>query len=523
MQYRAVRKNGAMGGDGLLRNLLVTLFVSVFSFCILTPVVSAALKKPESPKNVILIKDYKWQSGGMGTVGIIKEIRLENKGKRDYKNVEIEVDLYTTNDIPLGSLRSTIHDVLEAGSEKTFYNVNFGFMHSELQKTVLRVVGAEVVEKGPPSLPRDLILVKNWEWTGGQYSTEGILKEITLENKSGNHYKDIKIKVDNLGVGGSGKVGYEGYTSRVVIHDVLPARSTRTFRNVNVGFKHPDTKETYISVMDATQISAKELNYRLAEKGEPIKKQAKRVAKKTEGETGEKRVQGAEGGDTKGSPKLTLAERYRQKLAQKGEEGISNTPPSGGKTPSESSKKVESEVASISPKEKETASTEPGEESGSQEGVMGRRSRIKKGITGLFKGGSQETEEKGSSKGEAEVLPAEEKASAVLEAPEEEEEAIPKDDIVVKDFEWGGGIAGTIGVLNEITLENRSGITYRNIQIEIEFYSSSPRRPIGSNRITIYDVLPPNSEKVFRDLKVGFLNAVPDDVIIRVVDAAAAR
>jgi len=524
-----------MGANDLLSNLLVVLFVFLCSFCMLTSVVNAALKKPESPKNVILIKDYKWQSGGMGTVGIIKEIKLENKGRRDYKNIEIEADLYTTNDIPLGSLRSTIHDVLEAGSEKTFYNVNFGFMHSELQKTDIRVVGAEVIEKGPPSLPKDLILVKNWEWMGGQYSTEGILKEITLENKSENHYKDIKIKVDNLGVGGSNKVGYEGYTSRIVIHGVLPARSTKTFRNINVGFRHPDTKESYISVMDATPISTKELNYRLAERSEPIKKQRKKVAKKTEEEASEKQVQRTEETSIKESPKLTLAERYRRKLAQKTEEGAS-TPPSSefSENPSGPSKKVEplgKEVASVSPKEKEASPTEAAEEgSGSQGGIMGRISKIKKSITGLFEGGAQEAEEKtstSSSKEETEVASTEGEKTTVREIPEEEseeeEDAIPKDDIIVKDFEWGGGIAGTIGVLNEITLENRSSITYRNIQIEIEFYSSSPRRPIGSNRITIYDVLPANSEKVFRDLKIGFLNAIPDDVSIRVVDASVAR
>ena len=58
-------------------------------------------------------------------------------------------------------------------------------MHSDLQRTIVRVVGAEKIEKGTPGQPKDLILVDSWEWTGGQFATEGILKEIiplTTEN-----------------------------------------------------------------------------------------------------------------------------------------------------------------------------------------------------------------------------------------------------------------------------------------------------------------------------------------------------
>ncbi len=532
--------------DNSITSSLVFLFAS---FCLVISFTSyvKALPKSESPKDAIEIKDFKWKSGGMGTAGIIKEITLDNKGKMTYKNIGIEVNLYSANDIPLGSLRATINDVIEGGSEKTFYNLNLGIMHSELQKTVLRITGAELVEKGPPSLPKDLILVKNWEWSGGQYGTEGILKEITLENRSERNYKDIKIVVGNLGVGGSNKVGSDGYTSRTVIHDVLPAKSTKTFNEINVGFRHPDTRENIISVVDAKLISAKELRYRLAEKGEPVRKRIKKTAKKT-GEQStvspdERQAPTEEKTVSEEDSKLTLAERYKQKLAKKGEE--TSTPQSleTSVTPGEVSMATEpqeKEIASAPSEDKKTATEDAAkddeveEESGSDDGIVGKVSKLGKRVVGIFKGDSEEseseteeTEPSSPNRQESAVSSGEREATTVREVSEEEEEeeeaAVPKDDILVKEFKWGGGITGTIGVLDEITLENRSGINYRNIQLAVEFFGGSDNRPLGSNRITIYGSLPANSEKVFRKVKIGFLNSIPEDVSIRVVDAAAIR
>ncbi|HWP91900.1 MAG TPA: hypothetical protein VNN20_06860 [Thermodesulfobacteriota bacterium] len=512
-------------------NPALFLFVYLFLSANLTLSVNAASKKVESPEDVVVVKDYKWLSGGMGQAAILKDITLENKGKKDYKNLQVEVELFTTNDIPLGSLRSTIHETLPAGSENTFHRVNFGIMHSPLEKTVLRIVSAETIEQGPPGSPKDLILVKDWQWTGGQYGTEAILKEITLENKSGQHYKDIKIKVDNLGVGGSSKVGYEGYTSRIVIHDVLPAGSTKTFNNINVGFKHPDTKNSHISVSDAVAISTKELNYRLAEKeGKPVKKRYKKVAKKTTKEKSEAEAP-ASGETSSEKSSLSLSERYRQKLAQKTEEPsipeASEVRESKAESPTKTEGASEEEIETVTATEEEAEVEENG-------GIMGSVSKLGKRIVGIFKGDSEEyveedrpsaREEELEEEGEVAVTPGE--AATVREVPEEEEEeevAIPRDDILVKAYTWaGGGVPGTVGVLDEIVLENRSGITYTNILLSVEFFAESPRRPMGSNRVTVNEVLPPYSEKVLRRVKIGYLNTIPDEIDIKVIDASAIR
>jgi hypothetical protein len=375
------------------------------------------------------VKDYKWGSGGAGTVGIIKELTLENKGKTTYKNVEVEADLYSRDDIPLGSLRSTIHDLLPAGTEKTFYNVNFGFMHSQLEKTVVRIVGAETLET--LGLPKDLIAVKSWEWTGSQYGTEGILKEITLENKGGTNYKDIEIQLEYFSPSGE-KLG----PTVAVIHDVIPAKSIKTFYNINVGFKQPQIKKTVIIVADASRAPIKKPKPSLVKRDLPIENSKKKPT-------------------TKAGQDITATTNGKQ--------------------------------TKISALPKESGST--------------------KNPEGAKKENLQQTQE----------------TSSVSPQEEEEKEPTPKEDIIVKDFKWGGGITGTIGIVRELTLENKSDITYSNIELTVDFYSRSDRRLLGSNRVIIRDVLPANSEKTFRDIKAGFLSVFPEEIEIKIVNAVVVR
>ena len=134
-------------GHHILQTLIFSfLFLFAYSITYLTQA-HAKSDDTETPEDVINVRDYKWSSGGMGRPGIIGEIILENTGKDDYEDIELEVDFYSNNDIPLGSLRSTINDVLQSGTTKTFKNISLGIMHSELERTIIRVVGAERIER----------------------------------------------------------------------------------------------------------------------------------------------------------------------------------------------------------------------------------------------------------------------------------------------------------------------------------------------------------------------------------------
>jgi hypothetical protein len=452
-------------GCGIRLSILTSILFSVLLSGVSAPGALAADRTLESPKRVLVVKDYKWASGGMGRPAIMKEITLQNIGKYDYENIAIEVDLYTKNDIPLGSIRGTIHDILPHGTEKTFYNIKFGIMSAELQNTIARVAGADLIEKGTPAQARDLIQVKGWEWSGGQYGTEGVLKSITLVNKSNDNWKDIKIRVDFLGIPGA-KVGVRGFTSRAVIHDILPAKSERTYNNINVGFRHPDARSVDISVMSAKQISEKELKVKMA------KKEGKRAVKKKKKKTaatGEGTAPGEEGTVPESQKELSLSERYKQKLAQERGE----VPPA----PEEGTESVKDAMTGEGGEER-VAEEEAGEEEAAE--------------------GGEEGEE---------------------EYEYEEEVPLPAEDIVVEDLKWGGGVTGTIGKLSEITLHNLSDINYTKIQLEIQFFSFKEEAPMFSNKTTIYEVLPANSRKTFRNVDAGYLNALPQEIRVEVLNA----
>jgi len=410
-------------------------------FCLYASAPDTSAKKATAPEDEIMVKDYKWGSGGMGTVGIIKEITLENKSKTSYKNIEIEANFYTRNDVPSGSLRSTIHDVLPGESAKTFYNVSFGFMHSDLQKIVIRIVRAEALETVFSARPSDLIVVKNWEWSGGQYATEGILKEIRLENKSETNYQDIEIQLEYFSPSGE-KLG----PTTAIIHDILPAKAEKTFYGINVGFKQPQIKKTVITITGASRAPVKKP--RMAKTGTPIEKPNKKASTKV----------GAVG---------------------------------------ESENKVEGKSAPAS------------------------SNVINPSVKGSAKG--KEVTVKPPKEGGANTIEAQKEQPTQEEGQEEEEEPIPQDDIIVKDFKWGSGITGTIGVVRELTLENQGDTTYSNIKLRVNFYTRSDRRRVGSNEVTIRDTLPANSEKTFRDVKAGFLNFLPEDIEIKVVGASVVK
>ncbi len=447
------------------------------------PSAQAQKNKPESVKRVLVVKDYKWASGGMGRPAIMSEITIENRGINDYKDISVEVDLYTSNDIPLGSLRTTIKEIIPSKSEKTFYNLNFGIMHAELKNSVTRVVNADLIEKGTPTQAKDLILVKNWEWSGGQYGTEGILKEITLDNRSGEAWKDIEININFLGTKG-GKLGVRGFTSRAVIHDIIPPRTERTYYGINVGFRHPDAKDVNISVRSAKPMSDKELKIKQAKKeGKKAVKKKKRKPK-AEGEEGY--TEDAYDGYDESGRKLSLSEKYKKKMAE--EQGTALPSADAGTT-------SDDQVAQ---------SDEP----------AGQDSSVKEAITAPKDTTAQDTSTTTQATDSASSEDEEE-----YEYEYEEDFPLPTEDIVVENFVFSGAVPQTMGRISEITLRNLSDIPYTKIDLKVEFYSFKEETPMFSNRATIVDVLPAKSERTFKNIKAGFINAIPQEVRIKVLDA----
>ena len=436
----------------------------------------------------IVVEDYTWASSSVGNQGILKNITLKNTSLQTFENIDIEVELYSINGVPLGSVRGTIRDVLPPGETKTYEKIKLGLMHTDMQRSLARVVRADFVETGTPVLPQNLILVKDWEWLGDQFGTEGIIKEITLENRSDNNYKDIKIRINELGVRGSGKVGTEGFATSVVIHDILPAKSTSTYTNLNVGFRHPDATDTHIHVSDAKEISDKEIRYII-----------KKEQKEGKYDTAQKVRISVEGDPDR---QLSLAERYRQKIVEsnvgyQGEANKSDEVATTQTTDETYSEPIEDDTSGLSLDEKFDRGISVSEEVAKRdsqspqefdrESIMRRKTSDK-------------------------IIPKELDLGYVSD----DEIALPEHDIQVKDFKWGSGIPGSQGIIREITLKNRSGITYSKIDMEVEFQSSSGV-PLASHDFTVVDVLPPNSTRTYENIKLGLIVVLPNEKHMKII------
>ena len=262
----------------------VTLAVLLFPL-LFSPRTEVAYAQP-NPKEELSVTGYSWKSYGVGRMATLGKITVANTGKNSYKNIKISVDLFTRNGKVLGSLQGTIPEELPSESEKTFFDLDLGLMNSDLEESEAMVVGAEVSGSPSSTSAENVIFIKNWEFEGASFGTEGFITEITLENTGEIHFKNIKILLTEKD---AGDAPGSTHLSSVVIHDVLPAGAERTFTGINVGFSSPNALERSIAISGAVPITTKELNYILGgggSIGERIKEKISSVSilRKKDGE-----------------------------------------------------------------------------------------------------------------------------------------------------------------------------------------------------------------------------------------------
>lgn len=281
----------------ILHAATITLAVLLFPL-LLSPQAEVAYAQA-NPREELSVKDYSWKSYGVGRMATLGKITVANSGKNSYKNIKIRVDLFTRTGKLLGSLQGKIHEELPAGSEKTFSDLDLGFMNSDLEDSEAMVTGAEVLESPSLESAESVIFIKNWEFEGASFGTEGFITEITLENTGKTHFKNIKILLTEKD---AGDAPGSTHLSSVTIHNILPAGEERTFTGINVGFSSPNALERSIVISGAEAITTKELNYILSgggSLGERIKKKISSVSilRKKDGEEKAERRQEAPSSD----------------------------------------------------------------------------------------------------------------------------------------------------------------------------------------------------------------------------------
>ncbi len=570
-------------------NKIIFVSIALFTLTILLPLTSADAqqkkRKKETAKTALIITDYEWKTGGRGLEGILSSVTIENIGSKDYENISIEVEFLSNNDIPQGSLRTTINDNLISGATKTFTNISLGIMNTDLEKSVMRITGAKLVERGIDS-PKDVIIVKDWEWLETNYGTEGILKFITLENKSDKNYKKIQIKVEYKGVGDSKAVPY-----RTMIHEYLPANSEKTFNNINVGFKYKGARDTLISVIDAKKISRKEYRSILSKKGIKIDQDTpgidsypeydesfqkdrnlslseryRKYVLKIDPESGSETIEGIEETETEIQIDTQIEEeetyayyRDQSKYPKRVDNAISEDQllreqakifpdffqdiviVSAQAEPTQPIRNEPESYQRHKPKNYQKHKVEyEYKDTQEDKNIVSRAFGWSKNLVGLGDEDEYEEEvlvetkvavnEPTSSSGRHPYTSVERVEGRNVEYEtineevypleyDEDLEPLPSIDIEIGNYKLHPGIVSTIGKLDEITLINRSNITYTNIQLEVTFYSRAATKQLGSNKFSINEILPKRTKRTFRNVGIGFLNTEPEELKIRIVDA----
>lgn len=543
--------------------------------------------KRETPQSALKIIDHQWRLSGTGNQALLKFITIQNLGKKSYENISIEVDLYSYTDIPQGSIRSTIRGNIPSGSTKTFINLSFGIISTDLEKTVFRITGADIIQEEGQLLPKDLILVKDWEWSGGSYGTEGILKYITLENISDKNYKNIEINIEYSEIADTEVVPF-----RAIIKDFLPANSEKTFTDINIGFRYSGSRSENITVLNAKRVYKKEFRLRMAKKGIKIDEDTPGMEAYSPSDI-EINIE---------DRNLTLAERYRKYV-------LKSEP-----QPKTDSEIIEEEIdvsvsspevyledqyayyeeepayptridnalgdeemlveeARLYPKifkdivivsasaesrddtqivyQKEEIIVYQKEEIKEQQVFVQQEQEKNKNFISRAFGWSKDLvglsddeyyEEEDDDEYEDEVaLKTDENSTRLHPYTDVEEvsgiqgdiedienydievegyqEPLPSLDIEVGGFKMRVSFTGTIGVLDEITLINKSNITYSNIKLEATSYARTDSRPLGSYKFSINEILPKRTKRTFRNIKIGFLSSDLEDIKIRITDA----
>ena len=97
--------------------------------------------------DAILVKNWEFEGARFANEGFITEITLENTGKSHFKNIRI---LVTESGAESSAGRDhissvIIRDVIRAGEEKTFTDLNVGFSSPDARERSVAVAGAEAI------------------------------------------------------------------------------------------------------------------------------------------------------------------------------------------------------------------------------------------------------------------------------------------------------------------------------------------------------------------------------------------
>lgn len=98
------------------------------------------------PKDLISVKEWKWEGANFGATGLLKKLVLENNSSWNYRDIKVRIDYLGTMGGKEGTAGPTatftINKKIPAKSERTFTKINVGFRHPDSKKERIRVTNA---------------------------------------------------------------------------------------------------------------------------------------------------------------------------------------------------------------------------------------------------------------------------------------------------------------------------------------------------------------------------------------------
>ncbi len=97
----------------------------------------------------------------------------------------------------------------------------------------------------------------------------------------------------------------------------------------------------------------------------------------------------------------------------------------------------------------------------------------------------------------------------------------PGELVKVVEWKWAGGLYGTEGILEAITLNNTSEKTLKNIELAVEYWAGNIKK--GYTRVFIQDIISPKGTKTFHGVNVGFRHPEATKAVISVIGVDEAK
>ncbi|NSX00873.1 hypothetical protein CL640_003740 [bacterium] len=148
----------------------------------------------------IQISDFKWKHKAQSTLGLFEYIEITNNSNLNYKNLKIEIIIYSQNGVPY-KFQISLPGEIGPNSKKRFDSVQTPILSFSPEKTLVNIESAKVAYKQDriKIKAKNAIKINKFEYILDKIATKTIqVKNLSYTNNSKNFFKDVAFSVNFL-------------------------------------------------------------------------------------------------------------------------------------------------------------------------------------------------------------------------------------------------------------------------------------------------------------------------------------